>query len=251
MAIFIKQRTTYLKDTSLWIIAIAMLIIVSVWGVNNMFFITFSPPHRNVFITLMIFFGVIGTIWIVVTLTKKLKIESDHYFQGYEGEQEIQTILKQLPDEYIIIPDIKKTKGGNIDFVVVGPTGIFALEVKNPSHATAIGFNGTALTFNGKPCKKDPLKQALRSATGLGKDLQKELNDPHIFVNAVVVFANHGFLHFGLKKVYKNARIIGKEFLIELLTLQQGSTFSPEKTEKIITTLSKLYNFPLPPAPVR
>lgn len=251
MAKFLKTRSKYLTNTSIKL-AITALLIPVIGMIIGQLLPTINAAIKGNTNAQLIFLGItIPTFLAIIILAKYFEKQSDNYFTGDDGELEIEKILKQLPDEYIIIPDIKKTKGGNIDFVVVGPTGIFALEVKNPSHATAIGFNGTALTFNGKPCKKDPLKQALRSATGLGKDLQKELNDPHIFVNAVVVFANHGFLHFGLKKVYKNARIIGKEFLIELLTLQQGSTFSPEKTEKIITTLSKLYNFPLPPAPAR
>lgn len=69
-------------------------------------------------------------------------IESKNYLQGRKGEYGTYFELLNLPDAYLVFQDVKfPKKYSNIDFVVVGPAGIFAIEVK--SHDGIIGFNGT------------------------------------------------------------------------------------------------------------
>jgi len=168
-----------------------------------------------------------------IILAKYLDHRSDHYLTGNDGELKIQKVLTQLPNEYLIIPDVQKPHGGNIDFVIVGPTGIFALEVKNPRGSFTIMFDGTDLTFNGKRWQKSPLTQTIKNAAELGDDLQKELNNPHIFVEPVLVFANPQNLHFGLHKIHKVLQVICKEFLLELLTTKGETALSAAEVEKI------------------
>ncbi|RLE98793.1 MAG: hypothetical protein DRJ63_07190 [Thermoprotei archaeon] len=51
------------------------------------------------------------------------------YRKGVRGEMEVFRRLKSLPRSYHVFPDVDLFKG-DIDFVVVGPTGVFAIEVK-------------------------------------------------------------------------------------------------------------------------
>lgn len=53
---------------------------------------------------------------------------------GHDGEVKVIETLKKLPDSYYIINDFRITvnrRTSQIDHVVVGPTGIFAIETKN------------------------------------------------------------------------------------------------------------------------
>ena len=56
------------------------------------------------------------------------------YKSGFEGEKLVsKTLSSALNDEYYLINDVQLPDGenGNIDHVVVGPTGVFAIETKN------------------------------------------------------------------------------------------------------------------------
>ncbi len=50
---------------------------------------------------------------------------------GFAGEHAVQTTLRALPKEYHVFSDVRlPSRGGNIDFVVVCPYGVYAVEVK-------------------------------------------------------------------------------------------------------------------------
>ena len=50
---------------------------------------------------------------------------------GWFGEKRIGNILSKLPDMYHVFYDVKlHERKGNIDYVVIGPPGIFTIEVK-------------------------------------------------------------------------------------------------------------------------
>lgn len=56
------------------------------------------------------------------------------WIKGGKGEKIMSQYLQQLPEDYCIFNDVKLSKNrGNIDHVVVGPTGIFVIETKNYS----------------------------------------------------------------------------------------------------------------------
>jgi hypothetical protein len=53
------------------------------------------------------------------------------WFTGASGESQVSQALKELePLGYTVINDVNKGHG-NVDHVVVGPTGVFAIETKN------------------------------------------------------------------------------------------------------------------------
>jgi len=54
------------------------------------------------------------------------------YRKGIKGESRVEEVLRELDDSYILINNVRLPEGGgNIDHVVVGPTGVFAIETKN------------------------------------------------------------------------------------------------------------------------
>lgn len=52
------------------------------------------------------------------------------YRKGVKGEMEVFKRLRSLPRSYHVFPDVDLIRG-DVDFVVVGPTGVFAIEVKH------------------------------------------------------------------------------------------------------------------------
>jgi len=50
--------------------------------------------------------------------------------KGATGEASVALVLSNLSDEYKVINDLA-TPFGNLDHVVVGPTGVYILETKN------------------------------------------------------------------------------------------------------------------------
>ncbi len=56
---------------------------------------------------------------------------SRSYFLGWFGERKIGKILQKLPNDFHVFYDVKlPEESGNVDYVVIGPPGIFAIEVK-------------------------------------------------------------------------------------------------------------------------
>lgn len=161
---------------------------------------------------------------------------SNSFLNGLKGEQSIAMLLKDaLSDEYSVFCDvIVNPKFGNIDYVVVGPTGIFTLEVK--SHRGDIGFNGSQLLRNGKLFEKDFLKQSMSQAISLHDFLQNKL-DVDLFVKPAVIFSGYARMHFGFNQI-KNVLVVQKHWLTQLLS--EGGYHFPISRERIEQELKTL-----------
>jgi hypothetical protein len=104
---------------------------------------------------------------------------------GYEGEMAVGQELNQLmADGYRVFHDFPAGKF-NIDHVLIGPAGVFAVETKARSKPTSgdgksdarVGYDGKVLKFPGWTEKK-PLEQAKRQANWLSEELTKAVGDP-------------------------------------------------------------------------
>ncbi len=161
---------------------------------------------------------------------------SDNYFRGRKGEDTILEELKKLPDEFRVYCDVKIQHPYNIDFLVTGPTGIFAIEVK--SHVGEIGYENGRITINGfVPKEKDFLRQA-KGEAGSVSDYLKEKVSKDYWVSPVLAFSNpKTTMHFGLKPV-DDVFIVGKGFLLSLL--QSGERqLSEDKLSELESALSQ------------
>lgn len=106
--------------------------------------------------------------------------------QGLNGEYEVSEILKQLPAGYHLIYDFQYGKSGNTDMIVVGPTGIWTIEVKN--------FKKQSITVNNDQLLGDgySLENERRQAYREAENLQEYLKSIQLFfpVNPILVFAD-------------------------------------------------------------
>ena len=127
----------------------------------------------------------------------------------------IDTELKSLGEDFICINSGLNTGRGNIDKIVLGPTGAWTLEVK--SHRGNITFEGDELLNGGKPFEKDFLGQSYAEAKTL-EDIIKSKVELDIRVQPVLVFSSK-FTKVGLGlSRYKGVYVVQRGWLNKLIT---------------------------------
>lgn len=120
------------------------------------------------------------------------------YTGGLQGEQNVSDHLtRNLNDDYYLINDLYlQGGGGDIDHVVLGPTGVFVLETKNWSGN--ITCNRDAWQRSSKQIPSSPSQQVRRNAAKIRHiiDSSPDLRGLGVWVEGVVVFTNkHAMLH--------------------------------------------------------
>lgn len=92
---------------------------------------------------------------------------------GSAAESTVEKSLSNLPTEFTVIGDYY-TGHGNIDFIVVGPTGVFVIEVK--ASKGLVSFQQGRLLLNDKLPEKDYLAQTEAEQRWLAQLLFEGLN---------------------------------------------------------------------------
>jgi len=151
-----------------------------------------------------------------------------HARKGKRGEEFIGSILEKLPDNYTVIHDIE-TPYGNVDHIVVGPTGVFVIETK--SHHGRITERNGLLLRNNKPLEKNFIKQVLDNTFYI-KEKIKESVGIEAYVKALLVFTN---AYVDIKREIANVKIINKSFLLKAIKNSRTSL-----TDEQINSLEEL-----------
>jgi hypothetical protein len=186
---------------------------------------------------------VAGILLFIVFIILKKPIEkrlrlTRSYNKGLHGEEKVRNLLiKELPDTYtvyenVVVPPLKS----NIDFVVVGPLGIYTVEVK--SHIGSITDDGHQLLLNGVPFKEgDILHQAYGESQRINDYLlSKNISTPEI--KPLLVFSNkYTTMYFG-KKPVRGVFVIGVRWLLDIL--KRNNTITVIRTEQIEQIKSEL-----------
>lgn len=165
------------------------------------FFLKFI--HSQVFmgdqnrLPLVISLGLLASSLVISRRGKKHDIQSLKYKKGMMGEASVASALKNLDNNYFLINDLKlKGKLGNIDHIVLGPNGIFAVETK--SFRGDIGCDGDEWTrrVKGSSSAKNlesPSYQIKRNAAEIRRLLQSAgdiVKGKILFVDGIVVFTD-------------------------------------------------------------
>jgi hypothetical protein len=133
-----------------------------------------GPPLQPVMMTLIAATIVAIAAWRILRAVRLLQQQNE----GLKGERFIGQFLQAelLPRNYFVIHDIR-VGDANIDHAVIGPRGIFSVEVKTRSKPvrgeTRIAYDGQSILVNGWPPDRDPVNQALAQA----KNLREILDD--------------------------------------------------------------------------
>ena len=83
------------------------------------------------------------------------------FFVGARGEERVASVLADLPPNYHVFHDFMAS-GGPVDHVVVGPTGVFAVETKN--WRGRVELEEGHVLVDGRLADRSPLQQAIREA---------------------------------------------------------------------------------------
>jgi hypothetical protein len=123
-----------------------------------------------------------------------------HLFSGgWEGEKQVAKLLSSsLSDDYYLINDLYlRAGGGDIDHIVLAPSGVYVLETKNWSGR--VSCNGDEWQRAGKPnFNSSPSRQVKRNAAKIQNiiDASPNLKRLDVWVEGLVVFTNrHATLH--------------------------------------------------------
>jgi len=157
--------------------------------------------------------------------------------KGAKGEKIVARKLEKLPKKYTAIRDVKiPNLGGDIDHVVVGPTGIYVIETKNYK-PTYIPDEDCWYHTSGRVSPQNPAKQVKLQVSKLNDFLKpklgKKLNKAAI--NPVISPINHNLI---LKKDMKSYEIVYPEDLVSYLS-HGRKILSSKEVKDIINILAK------------
>lgn len=132
-----------------------------------------------IFRTLNLLYGLITIAGVLMgvygnSLTERSKKEGYGWERGLEGENMVTKYINTLPLDYHTYHDVQlQGKGGNIDHIVIGPTGIFVIETKNYTGTYRIKGNQWLYQKQGKwvDIKKNPGSQVRLNTMDLIKFL--------------------------------------------------------------------------------
>ena len=138
-----------------------------------------------------------------------LEAAADRYYGGAGGEQDVGLVLARLPQEFHVFNGLG-FDFGDVDHVVVGPTGIFVVETKN--HGGTISQRGSRLCRNGIALGRDFIRQANREAMYVKCRLSPQVQ---CHVRPVVVFAR---AKVRVRSLIDGVRVIPLSSLTESVT---------------------------------
>jgi hypothetical protein len=165
------------------------------------------------------------------------------YNGGWVGEKQVTKLLSSgLGDDYVLLNDLYLRNGaGDIDHIVLGPSGIFVLETKNWSGE--ITCRGDEWERTGRSnFKASPSLQVKRNAAKIRRiiDSSSVLKLPGVWVEGILVFTNnHSTLHLNNPTV----PVLKLPQLVNYITSQRSSSvITPQQLETIGKEILKQKN---------
>lgn len=112
-----------------------------------------------------------ATPWWLRALRAGLKVHSDEraWRLGAEGEEAVGAQLAKLPDAWVVVHDLPlSSSGANLDHLVIGPAGIFALNTKNLTGRVWVGERAVMVNGDRHPYLHVSRSEARTTAQILG-----------------------------------------------------------------------------------
>jgi hypothetical protein len=214
--------------------------LLAVFGIAG-YLLRAAIPHPPISKTLdgMLFLALAAGLATAASHSRK-RLQS--FLKGAKGEEIVAHELSFLPDSFTIFHDLdiklSRAEGGhsaNIDHIVVGPTGIFAIETKNWADSVTIA-NGELL-YNGQKPSRPPLKQAKNSASTLCNFIKARI-EQNIPVQPILCFASDSLTTGEQGSV--GVLICNTEHLTNLIQSEDEFNLTKEKQQAVINALMKV-----------
>jgi hypothetical protein len=195
MAKVLGETARYVTNQSIKKYQRQMLIIVLVscsFFFGSGFFVSLSLtkqsyPLLTIFISIIAIAGAALLIRSTNRIAERLEKERINYRKGAIGEALVGYLLEGLPDDYVVINGLKpKPHSGDIDHIVVGPSGVYAIDTKNWKGVAAADGKGELL-WNGKPPDKPAAKNLTRTIMSI-KEKIRGLSASDLFIQGILAF---------------------------------------------------------------
>jgi Nuclease-related domain len=173
-------------------------------------------------------------------------LDPERLRKGIRGEEAVADVLAGLPSSYWVLHSLS-TGHGDVDHVVIGPTGVFALETK--------AWEGTFYRSRGQLFSNGrPAEHALRQARAAAAQVHQRLLDDAIdlWVEAVVVAARASVSRSPMR--FRKAYVVSIEDVVDLVTGRRHA-LSSSAVLRVVSSLvrpgeeDRSENQETPPAP--
>lgn len=187
--------------------------------------------------------------------TDKYRVSSTDSWEelGEDGERKVLATIPEGFSHYrnILVPCHHGNDYEEIDLIVVGPTGIWSIEIKNWRGIAYSGHHRDELVFSRRlprgrrtSYRDNPYYQARNHAEDLGSYLQESLKEWFPSIHTLVVFASRdpaGINGVNLDRVrYANPSIIYLEEMTNVLVDSSKTVRGWERQYRVKDALSKL-----------
>ena len=151
-----------------------------------------------------------------------------HASEGAAGELATAKLLALLPAGFTVVNDLS-FPGFNVDHVVVGATGIWAIETK--SHTGNVEERAEGVWLDGRPMFRDPRRQARGGAAEVAALLER-VTGTRYWVEALVCFPNATVV------ANEEEGVVGMRQLLARLRLARPR-LQPAERDRIVDALER------------
>lgn len=104
---------------------------------------------------------------------RRLEEAADKWERGAEGERRVGEILNRLPPEFVVFHDLRiPNSKANVDHLVVGPGGVWAIDTKNYAYPVTIGSGkGAGTLWTGRHRMTRTLETAAWEAAAVAEQI--------------------------------------------------------------------------------
>jgi len=159
-----------------------------------------------------------------------LEAAADQYYGGAGGEYDVGVVLSRLPQEFHVFNGLG-FYAGDVDHIIVGPTGVFVVETKN--HSGTISLRGGRLCRNGELLNHDFVRQVTSEAMYVKGRLKPQVP---CHVRPLVVFAR---AKVRVRTAVEGVRVVALSSLIDAIVGREPS-LSPEDIRRYTERLEGL-----------
>ena len=197
------------------------------------FTFAFHPPHAAFYVGFT--FGV--TVGMLLALADSPPHHIERWRSGAEGEKATAKALKKLPSGWQVVHDIDIGRG-NVDHVVVGPPGVFALDTKSLSGVVSVKAGVLSVRYREDPDDGYELPGLAWRMGWLARTIETRLQGDGVApvtVQPVVVI----WAPFAQRSILSGrvAWVSGKQ--IAKVLAQRPATLTPEQVAQIAAGLRR------------
>jgi len=173
---------------------------------------------------------------------KKIKNEHDITFREREAERKVQKFLRDnLTEDYHVFENIF-TGYGDIDAIVVGPTGIFMIEIKSNEGLIATNEKGYLSIIEGNTPHKNYRMQAIKELSQVKKYIDNNMPGFHTWINPVLAFPFGDVIkELSLDSGHDNFEIpvLNEKDLLKYIYLNNQHPLTHEQIEKVAKVIGE------------